>query len=262
MISVLVLTKNEEKMIASCLESAKWADEIILLDNNSQDKTLEIAKKYTDKIFQKKFEGFDKERNFLKDKAKGEWILYIDADERVPVQLKEEIQSAIRHTPYAALAIPRKNIFLGKWLKHGGFWPDHQIRLFKKEKLLGWQGELHEQPKFDGQLDHLKNTLLHLSHRNFDQMIRKTLDWSKIEAKLRFEAGHPKISGWRLARVALTEFFDRLIKRQGFRDGTEGWLEAIYQAFSIFVTYARLWEMQRSQNLEETYKKIDQELMS
>jgi glycosyltransferase involved in cell wall biosynthesis len=262
MISILILTKDEEEMIGGCLKSAEWADEIILLDNNSKDKTLEIAKKYTNKIFQKEFESYDKERNFLRDKAKGDWILYLDADERITTQIKNEIQDAICHTPYTAFAIPRKNILLGKWLKHGGFWSDYQIRLFKKDKLLGWEGELHEQPKFDGGLGHLKNPLLHLSHRNFEQMMRKTLGWSKIEARLRLEAGHPKISGWRLVRVTLTEFFDRLIKKQGFRDGTEGWLEVIYQSFSVFITYARLWEMQRKEKLKETYEKIDQELLS
>jgi len=263
MISVLVLAKEEEETIKACLESAKWADEIVVLDNNSKDKTLEIAKTYTKKIFQKEFQGFDKERNFLKDKASGEWVLYLDADERITAQLRHEISSLITNyqSPINAYAIPRKNILLGKWQKFGGFWPDYQIRLFKKDKLLYWQGALHEQPKFDGELGYLKNPILHLSHRNLEQMMKKTVNWSKIEAKLRLEAGHPKISGWRLVRVVLTEFYDRLVKKQGFKDGTEGWLEAIYQSFSVFITYGRLWEMQRSQKLKETYKKIDDNLI-
>ena len=131
MISVLILTKDEEKMIEGCLQSAQWANEILILDNNSKDKTCEVAKKYTNKIFQKEFEGFDKERNFLSMKANGDWVLYIDADERVSAQLKEEIKSIISHqsSTISAYAIPRKNIFLGKWQKFGGFWPDYQIRL-------------------------------------------------------------------------------------------------------------------------------------
>ena len=262
MISVLVLTKNEEKMIFNCLESVKWADEIILLDNYSTDKTIEISKKFTDKIFSKEFESYDKERNFLADKARGEWIFYVDADERISLQLKKEIEELIKNKKqnFNAYAIPRKNILLGKWQKFGGWWPDYQIRLFKKSSFKGWKGELHEEPMFEGKLGYLKNFLIHLTHRDIASMMVKTAEWSKIEAKLRFNTSHPKISGWRLLRVATTEFFDRLVKKQGFREGTEGWLEALFQSFSVFTTYFRLWEMQRKADLKKTYQEIDENL--
>jgi len=263
MISVLVLTKNEEKMIKTCLESARQlADEIVVLDNFSSDRTVEIARKYTDKIFQKDFEGYDKERNFLAQKANEKWLLYIDADERVTVQLKGEILEAInnKRKVISAFAIPRKNILLGKWQKNGGWWPDNQIRLFRKDKLKSWQGELHERPVFEGELGQLKTPLIHLTHRDIVSMMEKTAQWSETEAKLRLKASHPQISGWRLLRVMLTEFWYRAIKKQGLKEGTEGWIEAIFQSFSIFITYVRLWEVQRKQSLEKTYQEIDKRL--
>jgi len=262
MISILILTKNEEKMIAACLESAKWADEIVILDNGSSDETIEIAEKFTDKVFSKKFDSFAEERNFLAEKARGDWIFYLDADERISLQLRKEIEEFITNKKIeaGAFAVPRKNILLGKWQKFGGWWPDYQIRLFKKGNLKCWQGQLHERPEFEDSLSHLKSSLIHLTHRGIRSMMEKTAEWSKVEAKLRLDVSHPRISGWRLVRVTLTEFLDRLIKKQGIREGTEGWLEAFFQSFSMFITYFRLWEMQRKDNLEETYKKIDEKL--
>lgn len=260
MISILVLTKNEEKMIDACLASVKWADEIIVIDSGSTDRTIEIAKKYTNKIFQKEFEGYDKERNFAASKAKEDWIFYLDADERISAQLKEEVRLAISDKLYAAYAVPRKNILLGKWQKHGGWWPDYQIRLFKRKALKGWKGELHEQPEFTGKLGYLENPLIHLTHRNIISMMEKTAKWAPIEAKLLYEAKHPSMSWWRFIRIvrfeALRQFF-----KGGWRNGSEGWIEIIYQAFSRFITYVKLWEIQRKESLEETYKKIDEELV-
>lgn len=262
MISVLILTKNEEQMIKTCLESVKWADEIILVDNNSKDKTVEIAQKFTEKIFQKDFEGYDEERNFLLRQAQNEWILYVDADERVSAQLKEEIRGAISNQSLevSAFAIPRKNILLGKWQKHGGWWPDYQTRLFKRKALKGWRGELHETPVFEGTLGHLKNPLIHLTHRDIISMMKKTIQWAPVEAKLRFEANHPKMSWWRFVRIVRFEAILRFLKG-GWRDGIEGIIEIYYQVFSLFITYVKLWEMQRKEKLEDTYKKIDEELL-
>lgn len=276
MISILILTKNEEKMIEVCLASAKWADEIILVDSNSTDKTVEIAKKYTDKIFQKEFEGYAAVRNFALEQSKGDWIFYLDADERISAQLKNEILKTIsdistssdiashklgnKQQASSVFAIPRKNILLGKWQKRVGWWPDYQIRLFKKEALKTWTGELHERPEFSGKLGYLKNPLIHLTHRDIISMMQKTALWAPIEAKLRSESGHPKMSWWRFIRVVKAELLSRFLKG-GWKDGVEGWIEIFYQAFSLFITYVKLWELQRKESLEETYKKIDYDLI-
>lgn len=249
-LSVIIITKNEEEMIKDCLESVRQlADEIIIVDSGSKDKTLEIAKKYTDRIFTYKNGSFSDWRNFGLKKAKGDWVLYIDADERVTTELKEEIKNVVQNpkpkTQNPAYAIPRRNFYLGKEVRFGGAWPDYVKRLFKRDKLAEWKGKLHEEPVFEGKLGHLKEPMIHITHRDLSSMIEKTRQWSKIEAELLYQAKHPPVTWWRILRVMLTEFWERGIKKQGWRDGTVGWIEIIFQMFSRFITYARLWEMQQ-----------------
>lgn len=245
--SVIIITKNEEKMIKDCLESVKWADEIIIVDSGSKDKTLEIARKYTNKIYTYKKGSFSDWRNFGLEKAKGEWVLYIDADERITPALRTEIKYKILNIKNInAYAIPRRNVLLGKEIRYGGWFPDYVKRLFRRDKLLKWKGRLHEEPIFEGELDHLKEPMIHITHRNLSSMIEKTREWSKIEAELLYQAGHPPVTWWRLLRVMLTEFWYRGIKKQGWRDGTVGWIEIFFQMFSRFITYARLWERQNN----------------
>ena len=115
----------------------------------------------------------------------------------------------------------------------------------RRKKLKRWEGRLHEEPVFEGQLGHLQEPMVHLTHRDLSSMIEKTSSWSKIEAELLDQAGHPPVTWWRILRVMLSEFWERGIKKQGFRDGTVGWIEVIFQMFSRFVTYVRLWESQK-----------------
>lgn len=246
-LSVIVLTKNEETQIKGCLDSIhELADEIIVVDSGSTDKTLEVAKKYNAKIFIDKSDDFSVKRNLGLEKAGGEWVLCVDADERATVELQGEIKSLLRQD-YGARAgitaykIPRKNFYLGN-----NEWPYIELveRLFKKNTLKGWKGQIHESPMVDGQIGELKNYLLHYTHRDLSSMIEKTIEWSKIEAKLRFEAGHPPVVWWRFPRVMLTEFYRSYIGQKGWKAGAVGIIESFYQAFSIFVTYVRLWEMQ------------------
>lgn len=269
MISVIVITKNEEKMIKACLESVKWADEIIVYDNGSTDKTLEIAKKYTDKVFQYKQPDFATLRNNAMEKAIGEWVLYVDADERVLAPLREEINSLVSFTDKSALdkvtnsayAIPRKNIIFGTEVNYGPFQHDWVIRLFKKADFESWIGRVHEYGKFKGKLGYAQNFFLHLTHRNIDQVVLKSLEWSKIDANLRLEAGHPKMSGWRFLRILFSELFYQGIIRRGFFSGTIGVIDSISQTFSMFMTYIRLWQLQQSKPTDQIYEDIDKKLL-
>lgn len=136
------------------------------------------------------------------------------------------------------------------------------IRLIKRDQFEKWEGDVHEQPKFKGKLSYSKNSFLHLTHRNVDQIILKDLRWSKIDAKLRFEAGHPKMSSWRFLRILLSELWNQGINRRGFFAGTVGTIDALMQTFSLTLSYIRLWEMQQSRPLDETYKNIDEKLVS
>jgi len=244
--SVIIIAKNEEQMIGDCLRSVRQlADEIILVDSGSTDKTMEIAKKYSARIISLPTEKleFARWRNVGLREAKGEWILYLDADERVTPELQKEIKESIKY--FTAYEIPRRNFYLGKEMHYGGAWPDYVKRLFLKEKLKRWIGELHEDPVFEGEMGRLKNPIVHIAHRDLSLMVEKTREWSKIEAELLYKTGHPPVTWWRILRIMLSEFWLRGVKLQGWRDGTVGWIEIIFQMFSRFVTYGRLWELQQ-----------------
>ena len=265
LISAVVLTHNSQDRIATCLKSLSWVDEILVLDDNSSDKTLEFATKFKEvKTFEVSGD-FSKKRNLGAKKARGKWLLYIDDDEVVTPKLKTEIESAISHkqslrprlkqsltrsidriqpSAISAYAIPRKNILLGQEMKWGGWKPDYVLRLIKKSALLGWKGLLHEQPKIKGRVGKLKNKLIHTSHRSIEEMIAKTNSWSEIEARLLFESGHPKMNILRFFSAGFREFWYRGIKKLGFLDGKIGVVEIFYQTYSRLITYAKLWELQ------------------
>src|SRR3989344_353553 len=259
-ISVVVITKNEEDRIKTCLESVKWADEIVVIDNGSTDSTLEIVKKYTEKIITFKDQDFSTIRNKGMEKAIGDWVLYVDSDERVLEGLKEEILKLVE-TEKTAYAISRRNIIFGKEVNYGPYKKDWVVRLLKKNNFETWFGKVHEQPKFKGELGYTKNSLLHLTHRGIDQIVLKSLEWSKIDAKLRLESGHPRMSGWRFLRIFISEIFNQGVLRGGFLNGTISIMDSLLQAFSMYLTYVRLWEIQQTKSLDEIYNDIDKKLI-
>ncbi len=261
MLTIAIITKNESERIKTCLESVKWADEIIIVDNGSKDNTLKISKQYTDKIFQIDCEDFAFWRNLAVEKSSGDWILFIDPDERITDSLKKEIKEIISSSNFSAYAISRKNIIFGQEVGYGSFWPDRVIRLIRRNDFEGWVGKIHEHPKFNGKLGYTKNSLLHLTHRNLDQIVLKSLEWSKIDAKLRFDAKHPKMSGWRFLRIFITEIFNQGFIRKGFFSGTIGIMDSILQAFSMYMAYVRLWEMQQAKPIDKIYNDLDKKLI-
>ena len=245
-LSVVIIAKNEEEKIADCIDSVDWADEIILIDSGSDDKTKEIAKNMGVQVFDVAGGSYDKWRNECIKYAKADWIFYIDADERVDEKLKKEIISRIsdENSPFNAYAIPRRNFILGREMKHGGWWPDYVKRLFRMSALKKWTGELHEEPVFDGNMCYLTNPLIHIKHKYLSEMVEKTNKWSRIEAEMLYQSNHPKMTWWRFFRIMVTELWYRLIIKKGFMDGVEGVIYSIYQMWSRFITYAKLWEMQ------------------
>lgn len=241
-ISVIVLAKDEEERIGACLDAVSWADERIVLDNGSTDGTVEVAKKHGAKVIKTSSKSFADIRNLGRRDAKGEWILYVDADETVTRDLSKEIQSIIKN-PHGkiAYALRRKNYYLGKP------WPYEEkiLRLFQKSALKEWFGDLHESARVEGETGELKGVLLHNTHRTLEEMVAKTNEWSETEVILRFRSHHPIIVWWRLFRVMATAFFHSFIREGGWKAGTIGWIESIYQSFSMFITYAKLWELQQ-----------------
>lgn len=245
MLLVIIITKNEENVIKDCIESAKdIADEIIVTDSFSSDKTVEIAKKLRAKVYQNKFTDFSRQRNFAFSKASGDWILYIDADERLTEDFKMEVKNVLSNFKeedgIGGFYVHRKTFFMGRdW----GL-TDKVQRLFYKRSFIGWEGIVHETPKIKGKYSEIKSPIIHNTHRNLYQMLEKTNEWSESEAKLRFNANHPTMSWWRFFRVMLTAFTKSYFKEKGYKNGTAGLTEAIYQSFSMFITYAKLWEKQ------------------
>ena len=247
MLSVVVITKNEEQMIGDCLLSVKFADEIIVVDTGNTDITNDIAREHGAKIVKTSGQDYSQFRNAGMKAARGDWILYIDADERVTPLLRKEIAQIIS-SPEAksAYTISRQNIYLGKEMYFGGWENDYVVRLFQKKNLDRWKNPLHEEPVFAGELGRLKNRLVHLSHRDLSSMLEKTLIFTAYEAQLRYTTKHPPVVGWRIIRVMFTEFWLRFIKLFTWRDGTEGVIDGLFQVFNSFVIYARLWEMQQA----------------
>lgn len=242
-LTAVVLTKNEAKQIENCLKSIKFADEIIIIDTGSVDKTIDLAKRYTKNIYKKKFTNFSDLRNFGLSVAKSEWILYVDADEEIPKELKDEIQNTIKSSDnLSTYYIVRRNYYFNK------LWPvkDKIERLFKKEDLIYWYGEVHESPKIKGDKGEFKNELIHRSHNNLEEMLVNTNIWSDFEAQARFNTNHPPITWWRIFRMMTTSFWEYYIRQKGWSVGTVGLIESIYQSYSTFITYAKLWELQNN----------------
>lgn len=259
-ISAIIIAKNVASEIVPALLSVSFCNEIIVVDNGSTDNTIELAKKNGAKIIRSASTNFASWRNEGAHLATSDWLLYLDSDERIDARLASEIQRAVKTDTYSAYTIPRHEIFLGKHLENWG--DSFVLRLIKKASLKKWQGKLHEQPQIEGKIGTLKNTLLHLSHKNIDEKVLNTLEWSKSEAKMLFDSNHPPMVWWRFLRVMFTEFWHRAVKQSLWRDGTEGWIEIIYQSFSVFMTYERLWEMQRKPSLKETYTQIDKDFVA
>lgn len=260
MLSIIIIAKNEQEMIKTCLESVKWADEIIVIDNGSTDKTVDFAKDSGARVVKLESDDFSKTRNRGMEEAKGEWVLYVDADERVSAELKDEIFQLIK-SEKSAYAISRKNIIFGEKVSYGLYKNDWVIRLFKRDKFETWVGKVHEYGKFKGDLGYTKNSLLHLTHRDLDHFMSKALEWSKIDASLRLESGHPKMTKWRFIRILITQTFEELVKRKGLSGGTVGVIDSVLQVFSFYMTYVRLWELQQPKSASEVYRDIDKKLI-
>ncbi len=261
-LSALIIAKDEEQTIEDCLKQLSFVDEVIVLDQDSKDNTLKIAQKYADKIISSNREDFALNRNLLAKTAQGKWLLYIDCDERLSPDLIAKIQSIIAKPEHDAYYIPRKNFVLGKPVLHGGWWPDYTPRLFKKESLLNWQGKVHESPQIKSTFGYLNIPLVHLSARNTNFMLRKTIKWAKVEARLYHDATNPKITIIKLIKASTLEFLRRYILKRGFQDGSIGLIESIYQALHKSIIFTYLWEMQQKtdQKFEEVKRKVQQEM--
>ncbi len=249
MVSVVIVTKNEESNIEKCLEAVKWADEIIIVDDLSTDRTLEICRKYTEKIFINDSKGsFHINKNLGIEKASNDWILSLDADEIVDDELKEEIQKAILRDDMLGYYINRKNYFLGKWIKGCGWYPDYIVRLFKKG-VTKWPLEIHDVPqiKQKDKVGYLKGHLIHYSYYSLNQYFEKFNRYTSKLALEEYEKGR-RVNFKTFAVYFFIKpiywFFKKYFLWKGFKDGFRGFFISFSSALTIFVMYAKLWEIQ------------------
>ncbi len=249
-LSVAIATFNEEKNIEDCLESVKWSDEIVVVDGTSTDKTCKIAKKYTNKvIITTNKPMFHINKNMAIDNCTSDWILQLDADERVPEELKEEILKVINSNPEAnGFLIKRKNYFLGKFLKKGGQYPDSVIRLFKKGKGRLPEKSVHEQVAIEGKVGWLKNDLIHFAYPSFFNYLHRSNRYTTHDAALMIKGEMPVLKPeflqYFFIKPYLT-FFNLYIRHKGFLDGFAGFIFAAFSALHHTTTYIKYLEAKK-----------------
>ena len=241
-LSVVVITKNEEANIKDCLESVKWANEIIVVDDNSTDNTVEIAQKYTDRIFEKKMDIEGRHRNWAYAQTRNSWVLSLDADERVTPELKEEITKAINNPgKFKAFSIPRRNYIGTYWVKYGGFYPSAQLKLFKKEDFRWEEAEVHPRAFLNGSSGRLKADIIHYSYKNFEDFLNKMNKQTTLEA-IKWVKDKRRMGLGKALRRTIDRFLRAFLRKKGYRDGIVGFILAIFAGLYQILSYAKYWE--------------------
>lgn len=251
-ISGLVITHNEERMLPACLKCLSWCDEVLVLDDGSRDKTVQVAESAGARVIHSQLTSFAQRRNLLAKHAKSEWLLYIDADERVTPELAQEIQAQLSQVD--VIQIRRHNIHYGQAMTAGGWQMDWVTRGFRSSALKTWSGDIHESPQYSGRVTQLKTPLIHLTHRSIVDGLSKTIDWTPIEAELLVESQVGMVTPGTVLRKGLGEYWRRFIKYQGYKDGHAGHVEAIVQAINRMLVYLQVWEKQHHPSLPNLYK--------
>ncbi len=242
-ISVVVLTKNEEKRIVACLDSVRWANEIIVIDDESTDKTLDIVRTYTDKVFVRKMDIEGRHRNWAYAKAANLWVLSLDADEIVTPELKEEITNVLKNTRKEnGFTIPRRNYIADRWVKYGGWYPSPQLKLFRKDKFLYEEVGVHPRAFMDDPCGHLKSDIIHYTYRNFEDFLNKLNKQTTWEAQKWFDQNKPMRFGRFLWR-AVDRFMRTYVGRKGYKEGVLGFAIAFYAGLYQLISYLKYQEL-------------------
>lgn len=242
-ISACIITFNEEDRIRDCLKSVAWCDEIIVVDSFSSDKTVEICKEYTDKVFQNKWPGHVAQKNWALDKAKNCWVICIDADERVSEKLVEEIKRELKSNgnKYTGYSCARLSCYMGRMINHGGWYPDTQLRLFRKDEGR-WGGlDPHDKVELTGERKKLKNDLIHYPYRDLRDQLRTIDSYSTIYAEQKIKSGK-RCPILNIFIRPPTRFIETYFWKRGFLDGLPGLINIISASFYVFLKYAKWYE--------------------
>jgi len=248
-LSVCIITYNEEENIRTCLESVAWAEEIIVVDSFSTDETVAICREYTDRIFQRPWPGHIEQKNFAIEQANRPWVLCLDADEYLSPQATAEVIREVSSSDNTSdgFILPRHSYYLGRWINHGGWYPDHKLRLFRRGKAR-WGGKNpHDKLILEGKSQYLKGDILHTVYRDLSDQLKTVDNFSGIVAREWLREGkqfnpfaslfHPPV-----------KFLETYIFKLGFLDGYPGLIIALVSSFYCFLKYAKLWELKRGSN--------------
>lgn len=245
-ISACVICFNEEQKIRRCLDSLSWCSEIVILDSFSTDRTVEICREVTNRVYQHEWLGYVGQRNLVRELAHGDWVLFLDSDEVVSPELRDEILQEFKRgpEPYVGYEFPRMVHYLGRWIRHGEWYPDRKLRLFRKSHGRSEGMEPHDRVVVNGPVKRLRHPLWHYTYDDVEDHVATLHRFSTITAQQKFVSG---------ARFHLTDllfrppfrFFKGYILRAGFLDGMPGLIIALLAMYGAYLKYIKLWELHR-----------------
>jgi glycosyltransferase involved in cell wall biosynthesis len=249
-LTVITIALNEEMNIAPCLESVRWADEIIVLDSGSTDRTVEIARRYTSQVLSIQWPGYGAARNIGMSRASGDWILWLDADERVTPELAEEIRQILVSGDgrLSGYLVARRAYFLGRWIKHCGWYPSRVVRLFRKDRGRFSETRVHERLELDGEVGKTRSDILHYTDPDLHHYLSKFNRYTSLGAEDLHAAGRQFHVVDLVFRPAF-QFFKMYVFRLGFLDGVEGFVLCILSSTYVFTKYAKLREIEHRKDL-------------
>jgi hypothetical protein len=246
-ISVIIITGNEEKNIRDCLKSVSWADEIIVVDSESTDLTVKIVKEFTEKVFIHKWEGFALQKSYALNLAKNDWILSLDADERVTPELAKEIQDLnLSESKFEAFKIHRENHFIGKKITSCGWENDYQLRLFNKSKTKLTDRLVHEGFVVEGNVSKLENSMTHYSYLNLKDGFNKINEYSSLEANEKYV--RKKVTGLSIVVKPIIAFMQHYLFRKGFTDGKHGLMVSLMHGITKLQVQMKMWEIKKDKH--------------
>ncbi|MDG4476287.1 glycosyltransferase family 2 protein [Thiovibrio frasassiensis] len=243
-LSVAIITKDEEDRLAECLASVAFAAEVVVVDSDSTDRTVEIAREFGAVVHVEPWQGFGRQKQLAIDRCRHDWVLVLDADERVSPEAQVEIGEVLAAGSSVAYSFPRKNYFCGRWLKHAGWWPDRVVRLFRKDSARMSERAVHESLEVHGPVGELRQPLIHYANKGLAQTLSKVNHYSSAGAEELFAQGKSASVVKALLRAAWS-FLHGYVLRGGFLDRGEGFIMAVSDFMNVFFKYAKLRELQR-----------------
>lgn len=244
-LSAVILTKNESRQIAECIDTLTWADDIVIFDSFSDDGTPELARAKGARVMQNAFVHYAQQRNAALERVHAEWIFFVDADERVPPELAAEVQEVVHGRPEVGWWVPRHNYIVGRCIRYAGWYPDYQLRLMRRDRArYDPVREVHEVVLLDGPAGYLKHALIHYNYDSWAEFIEKQRYYAKFDARVLAQQGiHPH--PWTYMLQPVREFIRRYLTLQGYREGWHGLFLSMLMAYAAYLTTVELGRLQR-----------------